>query len=629
MPLFLLGCPRREGNGPQGPGLGVPLILPGSGKTKIDDGAGTMKKQLAIFLILVFGHITGSANATEFRLELFAEVRGLAAKGEFAKAERLVEDAFRASSDASPVDRIGLLDTLAGLQIESGKYSDAGDTYWNKAEIIARDRRSTAPELATVYAASGAAYMRAASAQRAVEAFEAALRVDRLYQKCDGNVLAALYRNLADAYRAAGQIDAATRSGALADDPVARCAKFHPTRGVARVEAEGEGEFALVKVLYATDRKTTGSERASEVFGWERGAISYGEAEVTIPRIHKPGNIEAPSLLTFTWEENPDLHIVLLSVNPVPEREFFADIGKTLGEGGNDEVFLFIHGFNVTFADAAKRTAQLVYDLNFEGSPIFYSWPSRGQAGSYMADAASVQVSARHLTGFLEDLVTRSGAKHIQIVAHSMGNRALTEALEFYALRHPDATGVFDQIIFAAPDVDSELFVFQTKVFKRLARRMTLYTSDADLALSTSRQLYGNPRAGLAADTPLVADGFDTIDMSVVGDGLLNHSYFASDASALSDMLWLFWRNPPPSSRCGMVDDFGDDGEYWVYVAEKCKSNLLLPALSLARLGGENAVARLDTRIAKLRAQSASGLATDLLQELMKVRLVLVDLLSR
>ena len=589
--------------------------------------------RLPLFLILALGlaYAAGTARAQDFRLEFYAEIRGLAERGAYDEAERLVEDEFRAATSATSEERIALLDTLAELQALSGKHSDLGDTLWNKAAILTRVNGPASPDLAAVFAASGRAYFQGGHPERAVDAFEAALGTDRIYLKCDGNALAELYRDLARAYDADGQADAATEAQRLAEDPDARCSVSDPTRSVVASQSEGDadGDFALVKVLYATDRKPTGSERPNEFFGTERADVSYGEVEVSIPRIHKPGNVEAPSLLTFTWDENPAIHIVLMGVNPMDADAFFTEVGRSLGEEGTDEVFLFIHGFNVTFDGAAKRAAQMVYDLNFEGTPMFYSWASRGSAGAYMVDAASVQVSARHLAGFLEDLVARSGGKRLHIVAHSMGNRALTEALEIYALRHPQAADVFDQIIFAAPDVDSELFVLQTEVFDRLARRMTLYTSDADLALSTSKKLHGNPRAGLVADAPLVGQSFDTIDMSVVGAGLLNHSYFAADASALSDILWLFWRNPPPQSRCGMVGAAGEQGEHWMYVAENCESTVILSAISLARLGGESALARLDARIEKLRAQTGADFATDLLQELSRVRLVLIDLLAR
>ena len=35
---------------------------------------------------------------------------------------------------------------------------------------------------------------------------------------------------------------------------------------------------------------------------------------------------------------------------------------------------MFVHGFNVSFADAARRTAQIAYDLAF-GGPGALSWP--------------------------------------------------------------------------------------------------------------------------------------------------------------------------------------------------------------------------------------------------------------
>ena len=561
--------------------------------------------------------------------EFYAGIRGQIVAGDLDAAERRLEEAFLADVTATPEDRIALLDTLAEVQIAGGKPGDAGDTLSNKATLLARLSGARHPDLGPVYAAAGRAYLDARNGARAVTTLQAALRIDQRYVPCDSPALAHLFRDLSLALDVDGQASAAARAETLANDPEARCANAGMTRSITPPSAEIEGPFALVRVLYATDRAATGSVHANEFFGAERGELTYGEVEVSIPRVHKPGNIEAPSLFSFNWEENPDLHIVLMDVAPMTEDAFFRQVAQTLTPAGIDEVFVFIHGFNVTFPGAAKRTAQMVYDLNFTGVPIFYSWPSAGHPGSYIADTASVQVSARHLSGFLDDLVTRSDGKRIHIVAHSMGNRALTEALEIYALRHPKARDHFDQIIFAAPDVDSELFVYQTGVFERLARRMTLYTSDADLALSTSRQLHGNPRAGLADDTPLVAKAFDTIDMSVVGEGLLNHSYFAADTSALSDVLWLFWRNPPPASRCGMVEEIGETKPHWVYVPERCEANVLLSALTLARLGSDQAIERLEARVTQARATADASLAGQLLQELEAVRRVLSDLIAR
>ena len=43
---------------------------------------------------------------------------------------------------------------------------------------------------------------------------------------------------------------------------------------------------------------------------------------------------------------------------------------------GKGEVLVFLHGHSVTFGEALRQTAQLAFDLVFEGAPILYSWPA-------------------------------------------------------------------------------------------------------------------------------------------------------------------------------------------------------------------------------------------------------------
>src|SRR4029077_700800 len=90
----------------------------------------------------------------------------------------------------------------------------------------------------------------------------------------------------------------------------------------------------------------------------------------------------------------------------------------------------FINGFNVTFDDAVYRTAQLNYDLGFDGAPMMFSWPSQGAHGKYDGDEEAVQWSSAHLKSFLERVARESGVRRIHLIAHSMGNRALTNALK-------------------------------------------------------------------------------------------------------------------------------------------------------------------------------------------------------
>ena len=81
---------------------------------------------------------------------------------------------------------------------------------------------------------------------------------------------------------------------------------------------------------------------------------------------------------------------------------------------------LFIHGFNVTFASAAMRTAQMAFDLNEKnpGLTFMYTWPSQGELDveAYMADESTAGWAERHLRQYLELLLTRADIDKINVI---------------------------------------------------------------------------------------------------------------------------------------------------------------------------------------------------------------------
>ena len=84
-----------------------------------------------------------------------------------------------------------------------------------------------------------------------------------------------------------------------------------------------------------------------------------------------------------------------------------------------------------------------------------------------------------------------------------MGNRALVEALQTYVSMHgrEASRNTFDQVVLTAPDVDRDYFIDVMGTIGDVARRTTLYASENDVALKSSRILHGAPRAGLAGAT--------------------------------------------------------------------------------------------------------------------------------
>ncbi|MDE7523267.1 alpha/beta hydrolase, partial [Ligilactobacillus salivarius] len=134
--------------------------------------------------------------------------------------------------------------------------------------------------------------------------------------------------------------------------------------------------------------------------------------------------------------------------------------------------------YNVSFRDAARRTAQLAYDLRFDGAPVFYSWPSQAALAGYFTDEQTIARSVPMIEGFLADMADRSGAQNLYIIGHSMGTRGLTQALRNLVAKRPDLRGRFRGIILAAPDIDAKVFRTElAPVLRQASGRVTLYAS--------------------------------------------------------------------------------------------------------------------------------------------------------
>ena len=144
--------------------------------------------------------------------------------------------------------------------------------------------------------------------------------------------------------------------------------------------------YTTVKVFYATDRKEGDGKKPASSYGGDRGTITYGTCDVTVPKDHRVGEIESPSFIRLEFSENPAKHVILANVEKQSATDFYRDVGTKVAASKGKSAFIFVHGYNVTFEDAARRTAQMSYDLKFDGAPVFFSWPSQGTYLGYTVD---------------------------------------------------------------------------------------------------------------------------------------------------------------------------------------------------------------------------------------------------
>lgn len=305
--------------------------------------------------------------------------------------------------------------------------------------------------------------------------------------------------------------------------------------------AGGVGGFWFVRVALFGD---------PVFYGDQLGALAVGACEVSIPKVHNAGSMEAPNKLKAeVWD--PNKHVMLLGTDAMKFDAFLESLGKTVKSipAGDRQLLVFVHGFNVTFEDAARRTAQMAYDLEFPGVPTFFSWPSKGvlSQAAYEADELNVAKSVAHLKEFLTAVAANAGADRIHLIAHSMGNRALTGALHEIAI-DPKWRGrtIFHEVLLTAPDVPISAFEQIYATLRGTTVRATLYASREDAALKyAARWVHGERRIGDCSGFMTIKPGMESIDVSDVETDLFGgHWYYAENRHVLADIKEVLRRKP-------------------------------------------------------------------------------------
>jgi esterase/lipase superfamily enzyme len=286
-------------------------------------------------------------------------------------------------------------------------------------------------------------------------------------------------------------------------------------------------------------------------------------AQVSVPHSHVFGELERPF---FDDNEKIGEDIVLTQLYDISNERFRTLFKEKLGNVAQDDILVFIHGYNVTFASAVRQTAQLSYDLQFKGMPLTYSWTSQGGLSTYPKDEASVMYTIPKLVAFLQEVIANKGNAKIHILAHSMGTRALANALRDISFLYDSPQ--FKNVILAAPDIDAEVFASNLYPYiLKTSEKITIYASSHDKALDASNTLHGAKRLGEGGANISVFKDVVTIDASGVDSTFLGlgHSYFAQKELLVNDLRTLVHKSLPPQKRENLLKKLKEKLHYWQF----------------------------------------------------------------
>jgi len=260
---------------------------------------------------------------------------------------------------------------------------------------------------------------------------------------------------------------------------------------------------------------------------------NYVTYDMSIPPQRKAGEIEWPD-----GQPDPIRQFAVTSETALTEGDFLKSVGEA---SANNNVGLFVHGYNVSHQEALFRTAQMAADSDLGGVPMLFSWPSKAALSGYVTDKESVTFSRDNLVHLLIHLAQRKGAKQTFILAHSMGTWLTMEALRQLRLLGRDDVLAKLKVMLAAPDIDGDVFLTQLAAIGRMKQPITVFVAKDDLALRFSSFLAGDSTRVGAIDVndPAVAKaakdyGVQIVDISTISaNDSFNHNRYAALASVL------------------------------------------------------------------------------------------------
>jgi esterase/lipase superfamily enzyme/tetratricopeptide (TPR) repeat protein len=505
------------------------------------------------------------------------------ALGKDEEAERLFKqaiDVYREALGPAQSDFAIALANLAGLYSRQARYAEAklllqrSVTIFDKSPNVELEARAVVhARLAKIHELQGESPEAEALYRRAIEISERGLGPDHvrvaLMRGALGGLLKAQNR-LAEARPLLQAALATTERAWGARNPLladylsqlgdlerleGRCDKAETFFG--RLRLINSRAVNEIPVFFSTDRSRD-MQQKSVAFGVTRAReLSFGLAMVTVPKDENgatsPPQNRGP--VATEGEVTEIQRLALHCIEVLNQQQFIDATTRKLqaSRSHRNQALVYIHGYSASFEGALRRAAQIATDINFDGSTLVFSWPAREQLLDYLTDRDTVDIAVRHLRVFLTQVLTTTQASKIHFIAHSMGNLLLLCALEEIAAS-PDLGPKIGEVINAAPDVDRDAYVQMVAAIKSNAGNFTLYASSLDWALWASSTLRSYDRAGYFEDEPLIASGFDTLDITRPAKSWfswfsLNHDVYASDPVLVADMKRLISDGARPPDR--------------------------------------------------------------------------------
>ena len=214
---------------------------------------------------------------------------------------------------------------------------------------------------------------------------------------------------------------------------------------------------------------------------------------------------------------------------------------------------ILLPGFDSKFLDSMSRAAQVAHA--YRAANVFcFSWPSQGRldVSGYKADriaafksAQAIADSLHKLFAFLAALI-KANLPVLHIVAHSIGNYALRNAVQLIPPTERNKTLFESAFLMAADENDDSLSkATEFKPLIKLAKKVAVYKNGGDIALAASQVINQHSRLGLwgprnLRTLPATVTSVDCSDVGSTqgdnGESHFGHQYYRLSHWVIKDV---------------------------------------------------------------------------------------------
>jgi esterase/lipase superfamily enzyme len=293
---------------------------------------------------------------------------------------------------------------------------------------------------------------------------------------------------------------------------------------------KGVRDWLVIPVFYATNRVFVGQGGAIEYSEAPNKKLLFGVKNIVVP-VPAETTIDATTEQKMDWQkislapkdkEGPpafNLDRCKIKDSQLERDQVTAAFKAYMDESGNSESVLFVHGCCINFDTAMRRSADLAATMH---TPVLlYDWVSPRKFRNYLVNGTRADQTMDDFCKFLTQVEKVAEPHKVVLVAHSLGNQFLDEAMIRRFAHYSGGTSAppkFNEIVLSNADVDAQSFLNHASQVVANADKVRVYFNQTDPRLKLSTWVHGGfRRLGSPGDliTPLTqVQGLQLIDVA-------------------------------------------------------------------------------------------------------------------